>query len=166
MVPARRAVRLVLDRKAEMLEENPSRAFATVDERYACPEVIRLARFVRVPRKLRKQVTNTFLFARDAYRCMYCGRGRRELGWRTFLTRDHVRPVSRGGGEDWTNVVTACSTCNHRKGDRLPEEAGMRLRETPREPNHVRLVWTVRTVTPVQAKYLRMFFGESWKREA
>jgi len=105
-------------------------------------------------------VTNTFLFARDGYGCQYCGRHRRELRGREFLTRDHVVPLSRGGGNDWGNVVAACSPCNNRKGNRLPKEVGMKLRSVPSEPNHVELVWAVRRITKVQAKYIRMFYGD------
>jgi 5-methylcytosine-specific restriction endonuclease McrA len=105
-------------------------------------------------------VTNTFLFARDDYCCQYCGRHRSELKGRQFLTRDHIVPVSRGGGNSWDNVVTSCSPCNNRKGNRLPEEAGLRLLSDPSEPNYVHLVWVVRRVTDAQAKYIRMFYGD------
>lgn len=160
MVPARRAVRLVLDGKAEILEADACRAFRSAREEIPFPLVIRLVRFVSVPRRFRRQVTNTFLFARDAYSCQYCGRHRSELRGRQFLTRDHILPISRGGDNSWKNVVTSCSPCNNRKGNRLPEEAGMRLLSVPREPNHVHLVWAVRRLTPIQAKYIGMFYGE------
>jgi len=160
IVPSRRAIRLVLDRKAELLEEDARRSFRSVRLRHPCPVVIRLVRYVHVPRRFRRQVTNTFLFARDGYACQYCLRRKPELRNREFLTRDHVLPISRGGDNSWENVVTACSSCNHRKGNRLPREAGLRLASRPAEPNHVQLVWAVRRVTPIQAKYIRMFFGE------
>ncbi|MGI9627183.1 MAG: HNH endonuclease [Longimicrobiales bacterium] len=163
IVPARRAIRLVLEDKAEVIEACGTRAFRSVSDRYPFPLVIRLVRYVHVPKKFRRQVTNTFLFARDGYRCQYCSRPKQALRNREFLTRDHVVPVSRGGGNAWDNVVTACSTCNHRKGDRLPAEAGFRLATQPSEPNHVQLVWAVRKVTPTQAKYIRLFFGEDWE---
>jgi len=160
LVPARRAIRLVLDRKAEILEVDELRRFRSERDDLPSPTVIRLVRFVHVPRRFRRQVTNTFLFARDEYSCQYCGRHRRELRGRQFLTRDHVVPVSRGGENTWKNVVTACSTCNHRKGSRTPEESGMPLLTSPLEPNHVHLVWAVRRVTQVQARWVAMFYGE------
>lgn len=160
LVSPRRAIRLVLDRKAEILEADPRRSFRSETAEFPCPVVIRLVRYVHVPRRFRRQVTNTFLFARDDYHCQYCGRHRRELKGRQFLTRDHVFPVSRGGGNDWENVVTSCSPCNNRKASRTPEEAGMPLLSTPTEPNYVHLVWAVRRVTSTQAKYIRMFYGE------
>lgn len=160
IVPHRRAVRLVMERKAEILETDGSKRFRSEDRDLPCPTVIRLVRYVHVPRRFRRQVTNTFLFARDDYCCQYCGRHRSQLRGRQFLTRDHILPLSRGGENVWDNVVTACSPCNNRKGNRLPREAGLELRAVPGEPNHVHLVWAVRKVTPVQAKYIRMFYGE------
>jgi 5-methylcytosine-specific restriction endonuclease McrA len=159
LVPPRRAVRLVLDRKAEILEVDEERRFRSERDEVPCPTVIRLVRFVHVPRRFRRQVTNTFLFARDDYSCQYCGKHRRELKGRQFLTRDHVLPVSRGGDNRWRNVVTACSPCNNRKGNRTPEEAGMPVLSSPGEPNHVHLVWAVRRVTPIQARWIEMFYG-------
>ena len=160
IVPSRRAVRLVLDSKAEVLEAEPERFFRSEHERVPVPSVIRLVRFVHVPRRFRRQVTNTFLFARDDYSCQYCGRRRMELTGRQFLTRDHVQPLSRGGDNSWSNVVTACSTCNNRKANRSPKEAGLKLRCTPAEPDYVRLVWAVRHMSATQQKYIRMFYGD------
>ncbi len=160
LVPVRRALRLVIDGKAEVVESDRGKLVRSATLAVPRPTVIRLVRFVHVPRKFRRQVTNTFLFARDAYRCQFCARSERDFGFRECLTRDHVVPLSRGGTNDWTNVVTACSTCNTRKGNRLPEECGMVLIVLPLEPHFVSLTWAVRKLTPVQAKYIRMFYGE------
>jgi 5-methylcytosine-specific restriction endonuclease McrA len=160
ILPIRRALRLVIDQKAEILEVDESRVYRSERRDMPCPTVIRLVRFVHVPRRFRRQVTNTFLFARDSYECQYCGRHRSLLRGREFLTRDHVIPISRGGDNGWHNVVTACSPCNNRKGNHFPAEVGMHPRCTPGEPNHVELVWAVRRVTPQQAHYIRLFYGE------
>jgi len=160
MISVRRALRLVIDEKAEALEVDPLRVYHSESLVLPTPTVIRLKRYIHVPQRFRRQVTNTFLFARDSYRCQYCGRHRRELRHRESLTRDHLVPISRGGDNTWTNVITACSRCNLKKGNRLPNECGMRTLSDPREPNHVELVWAVRRITPTQAKYIRMFYGE------
>jgi len=159
LVPARRAVRLVLDGKAEILEVERSRRFRSERDDLPCPSVIRLVRYVHVPRRFRRQVTNTFLFARDGYACVYCGRHRSELRGRQFLTRDHLIPTSRGGTNTWDNVVTACSRCNNRKGDRLASEAGLVAPADVGEPDYVHLVWAVRRITRPQAKYIELFYG-------
>jgi hypothetical protein len=69
--------------------------------------------------------------------------------------------MSRGGGNAWTNVVTACSSCNTRKGNRLPEECGMLPLHPPTEPHFVHLSWAVRSLSRTQAKYIRLFYGEA-----
>jgi hypothetical protein len=79
---------------------------------------------------------------------------------REALTRDHLVPLSRGGTNDWTNVITACSPCNTRKGNRLPEEIGMHPLTHPIEPHFVHLSWAVRRLTPIQARYIRTFYGD------
>lgn len=159
MVPLKRALRLVIDGKAEIVEAD--RALTVRSEHLALPRpaVIRLRKFVHVPRRFRRQVTNTFLFARDSYRCQYCGRWSWELRPRESLTRDHVVPISRGGLNVWTNVVTACSGCNTRKADHLVHEIGMHLLHAPVEPHFVHLSWAVRRLTPTQAHYIKLFYG-------
>lgn len=159
IVPVRRALRLIIDHKAEALEVDERRPFRSERCSYPAPVVIRLVRFVHVPRRFRRHVTNTFLFARDRYTCQYCGRHRRQLGHREFLTRDHLLPLCRGGENRWDNVITACTRCNHKKGNLSAAEAGMKPRSRAAEPNHVELVWAVRKVTPIQAKYISMFYG-------
>lgn len=71
------------------------------------------------------------LFERDQYLCAYCG----TIFHSDKLTRDHVMPLSRGGKDEWTNVVTACGRCNSHKGALTPEEAGMPLLYVPYTPN-------------------------------
>ncbi|HEX5004660.1 MAG TPA: HNH endonuclease [Gemmatimonadales bacterium] len=161
MVPVRRALRLVIEGKAEIVEADGPEYMRS--ERLAIPRpaIIRLVKFVHVPRRFRRHVTNTFLFARDGYRCQFCSRSQPELRPRECLTRDHLVPISRGGGNAWTNVVTACSTCNTRKGNRLPEECGMVPLHPPLEPHFVHLSWAVRSLSRTQAKYIRLFYGEA-----
>ncbi len=160
MVPMRRALRLVIDGKAEVVESDAERLVRSERLTLPRPIVIRLMKFIHVPRRFRRQVTNTFLFARDRYRCQYCGRPAIELKPREGLTRDHLVPLSRGGTNDWTNVVTACGPCNTRKANRLPEEIGMHPLVPPVEPHFVHLSWAVRRLTPIQARYIRLFYGE------
>lgn len=69
-------------------------------------------------------------------------------------------PLSRGGDNEWTNVVTACSSCNTRKGNHLPEECGMHPLVPPHEPHFVHLSWAVRRLSHQQAKYIKLFYGD------
>ena len=99
MVPVRRALRLVIDGKAEIVEADGPEWVRS--ERLAIPRpaIIRLVKFVHVPRRFRRHVTNTFLFARDEYRCQYCHRTQPELRPRECLTRDHLRADFTGRRE-------------------------------------------------------------------
>ena len=161
MVPMRRALRLVIDGKAEIVEADAGDHIRSARLVLPRPAIIRLVKFVHVPRRFRRQVTNTFLFARDDYRCQYCHRTQAELRPRECLTRDHLVPMSRGGDNEWTNVVTACSACNTRKGNRLPAECGMHPLHPPLVPHFVHLAWSVRRLTDIQAKYVRLFYGQA-----
>jgi hypothetical protein len=83
------------------------------------------------PFDLRPAVTSDKLFARDRQLCAYCGDRFPEAD----LTREHILPVSKGGQDTWMNLVTACRGCNHRKGSRTPEQAGMPLLYAPYVPS-------------------------------
>jgi 5-methylcytosine-specific restriction endonuclease McrA len=68
------------------------------------------------------------VFRRDNFTCQYCGKTTMDL------TIDHVIPRHLEGVHEWTNVVAACSSCNHRKGGRTLEDANMHLSHLPKEP--------------------------------
>ena len=93
------------------------------------PRVIQLLHYDRVPRR-EVRFTRRNIFYRDRNRCQYCGR----VFAQSELNLDHVVPLSRGGVSTWENVVCACVSCNSRKGNRTPSEAGMLLVRSPRRP--------------------------------
>ncbi len=76
-------------------------------------------------------LTNRTLFRRDQNICGYCGS---ELT-AGKLTRDHIKPTSRDGKNNWMNVITCCAPCNKRKDNKTPEEAHMPLLFVPYVPN-------------------------------
>lgn len=80
---------------------------------------------------------NKFLFRRDKNICLYCGN---QFAVRD-LSRDHVKPLCRGGTDCWTNVVSSCRRCNNRKADRIPEEANMELLAIPFVPNQYEFLY-------------------------
>jgi 5-methylcytosine-specific restriction endonuclease McrA len=90
------------------------------------PSVIRLRTYRHVPIRM-QVVSRKNIFLRDGERCMYCG----EKFKTSELTLDHVIPKSRGGSQSWSNLVSCCAKDNHRKGNRTPEEAGMKLIHKP-----------------------------------
>ncbi len=99
-------------------------------------------------------LTNRTLFQRDHNLCLYCGR---QFSVQ-HLTRDHVVPASRGGENIWENCVTACRSCNQRKDDRTPEEAGMKLLAVPYTPNLAEyLILSNRRILADQMEFLLAF---------
>lgn len=114
---------------SEAMRTHPAGFVRTPTFRIAIPEVIALRFYDRLPPQTVK-FTRRNIYEHYGHRCCYCG-GRFPT---SELNLEHVVPRSRGGRTDWTNVVTACVPCNVRKGDRLPEEAGMRLLLLPSKP--------------------------------
>jgi len=105
-------------------------------------------------------LVNTYLFRRDQYLCMYCGG---EYG-ADNLSRDHILPVSRNGTDSWTNVVTACKRCNHRKSNHTPEEAGMELLAIPFVPNRYEFFYLAnKNILTDQMEFLKSQFSKNGK---
>ncbi|EEW23856.1 HNH endonuclease [Rhodobacter ferrooxidans] len=97
----------------DVLVHSGSRAFEV-------PAVVALKRY----RKRRSVAfTRYHLFLRDEFTCQYCG-GRFAA---KDLTFDHIVPKSRKGLTCWSNIVACCGADNLRKGNKTPQEAGMRL---------------------------------------
>jgi 5-methylcytosine-specific restriction endonuclease McrA len=127
LVTAPKALTLVWRKVAEVLEHDGGRVIRTTRFAFELPSVIRLTHYINI-RQRQNRVTNRHrIFARDRYRCQYCGR----RGTAFDLTLDHILPRSRGGRTVAENLVTSCQACNNRKGDRTPEEARMPLLTNP-----------------------------------
>ncbi len=118
---------LVYLNKAEMVAEYEDRPLTSISACFATPSIIRLFRYVRLPYR-GVLLSRQNVFRRDNNMCQYCGTT-------SDLTLDHVLPRSRKGGSTWDNLATACKSCNARKGDCTPEEAGMPLRRKPFKPS-------------------------------
>jgi 5-methylcytosine-specific restriction endonuclease McrA len=132
IISVRRAVVLLLQEKAELVEaaEQQLRASSfSLDT----PLVIRLVRYIKIPRRLKLPCSRRGVLARDRDTCQYCS----VQPGRVNLTIDHVLPRSQGGTTTWDNVVTACRECNRKKGGRTPEQANMLLKTKPRQPQYV-----------------------------
>lgn len=138
-ITIKRAVVLLVTGQAETLDYSSTQSWEIRSPSVVLqvPEHIRLTsgnpeRHWKIPPVNRREV-----FRRDHHTCQYCGNTKR-------LTLDHVIPRSRGGTHTWDNVVTACETCNSRKGDSLSErlrqrllpEISMVLKSKPKAPMH------------------------------
>jgi len=101
----------------------------TVQFHIAVPRIIRLAVYDRLPKQSVK-FNRRNLYARDGNHCQYCGKRHPT----SELSLDHVIPRSQGGKTTWENVVCACMKCNIKKGGRTPDQAHLRLINTPKKP--------------------------------
>jgi 5-methylcytosine-specific restriction endonuclease McrA len=109
----RRAIVLLLKRKAQFISD----------------KVIRLLEYIRIPfaRIMSHKPSRNLIHKRDNHTCQYCG-------VKENLTIDHILPSSRGGIDSWENLVCCCTSCNAKKGNKTPREAGMQLLKEPKAP--------------------------------
>lgn len=141
----RRAVVLIIKGKAEQVEQLEQLLYPG----FPMPTVIRLRHYVRIPYK-DIPLTRRNLLHRDNHTCQYCGYAG------DGLTLDHVIPRSRGGGDSWENIVSACVRCNVKKGSRTPKEALMPLANPPRKP-HSSLYFEI-------SRHVRSGVHQEWRR--
>lgn len=132
----RKAVVLIYLGKAESVIADDRKVLHSVSKAFPWPSIIRISRFVKVPYK-KVVLTRKNILRRDGFKCAYCGRS--DLP----LTIDHVIPKARGGDETWENLITACTVCNNKKGDRTPDEARMKLLYQPFKPSHIMFIKNV-----------------------
>jgi 5-methylcytosine-specific restriction endonuclease McrA len=115
----------------------------------------------QAPQRAIPPLNNKELFLRDGHLCMYCGGAFPE----GHLTRDHVVPLSTGGADRWSNVVSACRHCNARKGGRTPDQARMPLLAVPYVPNWAEfLALSNRRILADQMEFLKAQFSRHHMR--
>jgi 5-methylcytosine-specific restriction endonuclease McrA len=151
VVPVPRAIHLLMVQRAELIEASDT-VIRSERLQLPVPQVIRLLHYVRVPHNLPLPLSRRALLLRDDFTCQYCG----AQPGRENLTIDHVVPRSRGGRTEWENVVAACGACNRKKGNRTPEEAGMRLLHKPHRPRFWAMALLTMATNDVWRKYLNM----------
>ena len=103
------AIRYVYHDKVDVLEWYDDWMVRSPSWETRVPAVIMMKDFVKQKSQVRFSKSNLFL--RDQYTCLYCN----EAYPKSFLTLDHVVPLSHGGKTNWTNIVAACQTCNNKK---------------------------------------------------
>jgi 5-methylcytosine-specific restriction endonuclease McrA len=156
-----RAINLLLAGKAVVVEET-GRFLKTVRSQFQIPSVIALRTYINVPRR-QAQWSRKGVLSRDNFTCIYCGTRPGDLSHGKLLTKndmtvDHILPKSKGGKDVWSNTACACSICNHRKGDRLPGEAGLKMLWEPRRPRTNYLVIEIGSGPDAWKKYIE--FGD------
>lgn len=131
--PWRKAALAWMKGKIEVVEYSKDLTIQGVGRTYPMPSVVRvLASFKRDRIRLRFSRIN--IYARDNFTCQYCGKKPKNVSGLNF---DHVLPRSKGGVTSWENIVTSCVSCNDRKADRTPREAGMKLARAPKKPPYL-----------------------------
>lgn len=105
-----------------------------VNKNYPLPAVAKTKRFFKINNNS-LTFSRKNIYLRDEYKCQYCGKKFDT----NELTYDHVVPksqwVSKLSPTSWTNIVTACVSCNRKKGNRTPKQANMVLKTLPIKPN-------------------------------
>lgn len=129
----KRAIVLVFLGKASMVETRRGRFIRSVTHSFEEPSIVRLEVYTRIPYK-QVMLNRRNIIRRDGGTCQYCGTSS------GVMTVDHVIPRLRGGSDNWENLVCACDRCNNKKGNRTPEEAGMKLFRRPRRPSHLTFI--------------------------
>lgn len=136
VVPSKRALLLILEGKAIVVEEHPYLVIRSPKLTFKVPIMVALKMFVHGHKifKTRASLTQRNLFTRDSHTCQYCGRHKSDLRSHEFLTKDHVIPECRGGTNTWDNLVTACSSCNNKKANHNLSDVNMKLMKKPVAP--------------------------------
>lgn len=154
-----RAINLLVSEKAIMVEDS-GHYLRTVRDKFSVPSVIALRRYINVPRR-KAHWSRKGVLVRDSFTCIYCGvktgmihKGKQLT--RSDFTIDHIVPRSKGGKDTWTNTACACAACNHRKGDRLAHQAGMKLRWEPKTPRTSYLVIALGTGPDAWKRYIEV----------
>jgi 5-methylcytosine-specific restriction endonuclease McrA len=129
VISAKKAIVLYYLQKVEIIEKR-NRVIRSRHLSIDLPSIIRLVRYIHVPRK-RIELTRRNILKRDGFQCQYCGTRKGPF------TVDHVIPRYNGRIDSWENLVCACVYCNNKKGNRTPEQARMPLSRKPRRPSHL-----------------------------
>ncbi|MEK9767324.1 MAG: HNH endonuclease [Betaproteobacteria bacterium] len=134
IVPSKRALLLCLQDKAQMLCDHDI-LIRSQKITFKLPSLITVKRYISRGYAHRKSaiLTRQNLLLRDDYTCQYCGSTREDLKGQV-LTKDHVIPKAKGGKDTWSNLVTACHSCNNKKGNFLLEDTDMSLLKKPYTP--------------------------------
>jgi 5-methylcytosine-specific restriction endonuclease McrA len=132
--PLKKALKKIISGSVEVVVYSRDRTI-WAEKEHKLPSVVRVLRRFKRDRVAIK-FSRLNIYTRDSYRCQYCG----ERGPTEDLTFDHVVPRCQGGRTEWTNIVTACSSCNCKKDGRTPEQAGMRLFRKPVKPRYLPVV--------------------------
>jgi 5-methylcytosine-specific restriction endonuclease McrA len=132
MISWKKAVKLINKQKVEVIKY-ADEFVKTVEIVFQIPKVLKLLYFIKRIHKAQMSYSKRVVMARDNQECAYCGSGER-------LTIDHILPRARGGKTIFENVVACCFSCNNKKGNKTPVEAGMKLTKKAYAPTIIEYI--------------------------
>ncbi len=146
---------------SQMIKENPAGFIYTAKFKIAVPEIISLKFYDKIQFE-EPQLTRRNVYEHYGYRCCYCGK--------KFTTEklniDHIIPRSRGGKTEWDNIVTSCISCNFKKANRTPQEAGMKLVISPSKPQRrIKLALVFNTNIRIPSSWQKFIDHIYWDTE-
>jgi len=149
VVSANRGLILSLNNKNITVLEYYDLTISSESDIFEVPAVMLYNKFVVPPK--RKTVSKRFVLLRDENTCQYC---RKKLDIYSASV-DHIIPVSlfasKNEANTWDNLVACCKTCNTKKKNKLPKDAGMELLKTPTRPHGF---LTIETGPEIWRKYI------------
>lgn len=154
----KRAICLEFMEKADVLEYYDQTVNSPRGSFYI-PAVLRVPHLLQVVkrRRIKNSLSRKHIFFRDSFTCQYCSSHEN-------LTIDHVLPSARGGQWKWENLVTACSECNSKKGQKTVEEAKMKLVKLPKAPKEYDIVAIPLTSSAIRMLRMRKGTPEEWRQ--
>ncbi|XP_062189522.1 uncharacterized protein LOC133892645 isoform X2 [Phragmites australis] len=152
----KRAICLEFMEKADVLEYY-DQTVSSPSGSFYIPAVLRVPQLLQVVkrRRVKQSLSRKNILYRDGFICQYCSSG-------DNLTIDHVIPISRGGKWEWENLVTACSRCNSRKGQKTLEQANMKLLKVPKPPKEYDILAVPLTKTVFRTLKRNQGLPEEW----
>jgi len=159
-----RAVTLLVMKEAQLIEKDGDAFIKSPNLVVPKPLIIQTQGYVELKQLPDDRIIRRVLYARDSWQCQYCFK---DINMSTG-TIDHVKPKAafiREGrraaeAHRWDNVVTSCTKCNTKKGDKLPFQCGMHLTKAPKKPGYVQTLWAGKSFHPIQAEYIAMYHSK------
>jgi 5-methylcytosine-specific restriction endonuclease McrA len=111
----------------------------SVNKKFKIPKVVVLCRYDKVPKK-RPNFSSKNIWVRENGKCAYTGKKLKPHEGNI----DHLIPKSRGGKTNWTNCVLAHKEVNAKKGNKTPEEAGLKLLIKPEPPKELPIYFYIK----------------------
>ena len=129
IVNAKKAIIMMLLDKVDYVEKT-NIFINSVNSKLLLPSIVKLKSYIYI-KKRKLSLTRKNIFIRDNYICQYCNKKECQL------TIDHVVPKYKGGRDSWENLVSACSSCNLKKGNNYVEDINMQLLKKPIKPSYI-----------------------------